>query len=105
MVLIEYIRFVDPTVFWKSTEPIGWPVNELQLLSRNGEDASPFRKSRWLSGFSHSIPGPSGAMIWADEALIREKRKNEIIENERNTLPDFLPLMLMPTPIITQSQR
>jgi hypothetical protein len=44
-------------------------------------------------------------MIWADEALIREKRKNEIIENERNTLPDFLPLMLMPTPIITQSQR
>jgi hypothetical protein len=47
----------------------------------------------------------SGAMIWAEEALIREKRNNEIIENDRNTLPDFLPLMLMPTPIITQSQR
>ena len=37
----------------------------------------------------------------------REKRIKtiQLIENERKTLPDFLPLMLMPTPIITQSQR
>ena len=44
-------------------------------------------------------------MIWAEEALIREKRNNEIIENDKNVLPNFLPLMLMPAPIITQSQR
>jgi hypothetical protein len=63
------------------------------------------RKSRWLSGFSHSIPGPSGAIICADEALIKDKKINENIENDRNTLLDFLPLMLMPAPFITQSQR
>ena len=40
------IRLVGPAVFWKSIEPIGWPVKELQLLSRKGEFASPFRNRR-----------------------------------------------------------
>jgi hypothetical protein len=44
-------------------------------------------------------------MICAEEILIRDIKINEKIDNDRNVLLDFLPLMLMPAPIITQSQR
>ena len=37
-------KLTGPAVFWKSTEPTGWPVKELQLLSRYGEPESPFKK-------------------------------------------------------------